>query len=152
MIISFAGHAFIGSHNTVKESVKRHIKENAVMHEPMYCYLGGYGEFDEICAYACRELKKEFSNIVLVYVTPYITVSAQEKIKESQQLRLYDASIYPPIENCCHRLAIIKRNEWMMASADLVIAYVSHNYGGAYRSLQAAKRNKKRIINICNQP
>ena len=36
----------------------------------------------------------------------------------------------------------------MMTKADVVIAYVEHEYGGAYRSLQMARRKKKRIINI----
>ena len=48
------------------------------------------------------------------------------------------------------RFAIVKRNEWMMTNADIVIAYVNRNYGGAYKSLQAAKRKKKKIINICD--
>ena len=34
--------------------------------------------------------------------------------------------------------------------SDIVIAYVNRNYGGAYKSLQAAKRKKKKIINICD--
>ena len=73
----------------------------------------------------------------------------QAKIKEMQTSRLYDASIYPPIENTPPRFAISKRNEWMMTNADLIIVYVNHNYGGAYQSLQVAKRKKKEIINIC---
>ncbi len=59
------------------------------------------------------------------------------------------ASIYPPIENTPPRFAILKRNEWMMTNADVIIAYVTHNYGGAYKSLEVAKRKKKKIINIC---
>jgi hypothetical protein len=38
----------------------------------------------------------------------------------------------------------------MVANADLIIAYVNRSYGGAYQSLQAAKRKKKEIINICD--
>ena len=63
---------------------------------------------------------------------------------------LYDASIYPPIENVPPKFAILKRNEWMMTNADLIIAYIKHDYGGAYKSLQVAKRRKKNIINICD--
>ena len=61
-----------------------------------------------------------------------------------------DTSIYPPIEQVPPRFAISKRNEWMMANADLIIAYVNHEYGGAYQSLRVAKRRKKKIINICD--
>ena len=148
MTIAFAGHSFISSNNMVKEMVKDQIRNNIIDNNLVTCYLGGYGNFDEICARACRELKQEYGTIEIVYVTPYISLSEQTKIKEMQCCGLFDTSIYPPIENVPPRFAILKRNEWMMTNADLIIAYVNHNYGGAYKSLQVAKRKKKKIINI----
>lgn len=65
-------------------------------------------------------------------------------------LGLYDDSIYPPIEEMPLKFAISKRNEWMVRNCDLVIAYVNHNYGGAYESLKAAKRVGRAIINIAD--
>ena len=114
----------------------------------MFFYLGGYGDFDHICASICRELKKDFSNIELVYVTPYIDVSRQAKMKRMIDDGLYDSSVYPPIERAPLKFSITKRNEWMMSEADVVIAYVNRNYGGAYTALKAAMLKKKKIINI----
>ena len=37
-----------------------------------------------------------------------------------------------------------------MSNADLVIAYVDRDYGGAYKALCVAKRKKKKIINLCD--
>ena len=150
MIISFAGHAHIASKNKVKEALKRWIRETISSEEAVTCYLGGYGDFDEICARVCREIKQEYSNIRLVYVTPYISLSEQAKIKELLKYGLYDESLYPPIENVPLRFAISKRNEWMMTNADLVVVYVNQQYGGAYTSLQVARRKKKKIVNICD--
>ena len=95
-------------------------------------------------------MKEEYGGIELVYVTPYISLSEQAKIQEMQSCGLYDSSIYPPIENVPIKYAILKRNEWMVTNAELVIVYVKHSYGGAYKSLQVAKRRKKKIINICD--
>ena len=148
MKISFAGHANISLNDRVKELVEEQIRSNVDSTEPIVCYIGGYGDFDRICACVCRELKKEYESIEVVYVTPYVDLSAQAKIKEMHREGLCDTSIYPPIENTPPRLAIIKRNEWMMTNADLIIAYVNRSYGGAYKSLQVAKRKKKKIINI----
>ena len=148
MTITFAGHSFIFSNNKVKEMVKEQIRNNIIDVKLVTCYLGGYGDFDEICARACRELKQEYDDIEVVYVTPYISLSEQAKIKEMQSYGLCDTSIYPPIENVPLRFAISKKNEWMMTNADLIIAYVNRSYGGAYKSLQVAKRKKKKIINI----
>lgn len=150
MIISFAGHSFVPSSSEVKEMVKTQIRNNVISGEPIIFYLSGYGDFDNICACAGRELKTEYYNIEIVYITPYISISEQEKIKEMQNYGLYDSAIYPPLENVPPRFAISKRNEWMMTNAELIIAYVNRNYGGAYKSLQVARRRKKRIINICD--
>ena len=150
MIIAFSGHADIASKNKIKEMVKKEIKNHITPFEPITCYLGGYGDFDQICAHACKELKEEFPRIELIYVSPYMSLSEQEKIKWLQNNGFCDASIYPPIENTPPKFAISKRNQWMMENANLIIAYVKRNYGGAYQSLQLAKRKKKRIINICD--
>lgn len=150
MIIGFAGHSLVPSTEKVREAVKEQILKNITESRQVTFYLGGYGDFDEICAGVCRSLKREHSGMELVYVTPYITSSEQEKIKYMQKLGLYDASIYPPIENTPLRFAISKRNAWMMSNVDLVIAYVKFGYGGAYKSLQVAKSKKKKIINIAD--
>ena len=150
MIIAFAGHSVISSINRVKEMVKEQIRNNIIDVKFVVCYVGGYGAFDKACAFACRELKQEGFDIEVVYVAPYISLSEQSKIKDMQNNGLCDTSIYPPVENVPPRFAISKRNEWMMTKADLIIAYVIHNYGGAYKSLQVAKRKKRKIINICN--
>ena len=63
---------------------------------------------------------------------------------------MYDESLYPPLENVLPKFAISKRNEWMITNADLIIAYVNHSYGGAYKTLKIAKRRKKKIVNICD--
>ena len=150
MIISFAGHSSVSRGEKLCELVKEQIIKNANADDPITFYLGGYGDFDEICARACRELKRAYKSIELVYVMPYITASEQEKVKEMIEYGLYDSSIYPPIETVPPKFAITKRNEWMVSNADLIIAFVKHNYGGAYKTLTWAKRKNKKIINLCN--
>ena len=150
MKIAFVGHSFISSKNKIKETVKEQIRTNLIDAGFLTCYLGGCGDFDEICGHACRELKQEYADIEVVYVAPYISLSEQAKIEAMQRCGLCDTSIYPPIENTPPKFAISKRNEWMITNADLIIAYVNRSYGGAYKSLQAAKRRKKKIINTCD--
>ncbi|MBR3895072.1 MAG: DUF1273 family protein [Clostridia bacterium] len=148
MIITFLGHSSISSGDKVKETVKEQLQKYITNSVEMICYLGGYGDFDTICARVCRELKAEYEGIELVYVTPYMSLSEQAKIKEKQKYGFFDTSIYPPLEKVPPKFAILKRNEWMITSAELIIAYVNHNYGGAYQSLRFAKSRKKKIINV----
>ena len=149
MIISFAGHSSISWKSKVKDLVKKQIENNITSEEHIICYLGGYGDFDEICAIACSELKNKYNNTFeLIYVTPYITLSEKAKIKEMEKCGFCDATVYPPLENVPLRVAISKRNEWMMKNADVVIAYVNRNHGGAFKALQVAKQNEKKVINV----
>ena len=148
MIVAFVGHARVSWCERVKDAVKKQIVDIITSECRLSCYVGNHGDFDEICACACRDLKKQGLDIELVFVTPYISESQQHRIKEMMDSGLYDATVYPPIESVSPRFAISKRNEWMMTNADVVIAYVNRTYGGAYKALCTAKRHSKKIINI----
>ena len=150
MVVSFVGHSIVHSHDELKNLVKEQMRKSVSKEKSVTCLLGGRGEFDMICAAACRELKQEICGIKLVYVSPYLTLAEQARIKEMQQSDLYDESIYPSIEQTPPRFAISKRNEWMMKQADFVIAYVNHDYGGAYKAFKVAKHNRKNVITLCD--
>ena len=147
MIITFVGHRTLCMDENLSNKIVTAIRNNVKENEITTFYCGGYGDFDNHCASVCRKLKHEI-NCEIIFVTPYITSSQQEKLKYLIDAKLYDFTIYPPIENTLPRLAIIKRNEWMISEADLIIAYVTHTYGGAYQSLQYARRKRKNIINL----
>ncbi|MBR2460730.1 MAG: hypothetical protein IKB34_05840 [Clostridia bacterium] len=148
MIITFIGHGTLRINSDLSKKIVTTLKSNIEREERIIFYFGGYGDFDNHCASICRKIKKEKSGCEIVFVTPYITQSQQEKIKYLINAKLYDSTLYPPIENTPPRYAIIKRNEWMVSEADLVIAYVSHTYGGAYKTLRYARSKNKKIINL----
>lgn len=104
--------------------------------------LGGYGDFDGTAARVVKELKVKYPHITSTLVIPYID---RDYNKE-----LYDGSVFPPIESVPKRFAISKRNEWMVQSADFVIAYVKYSWGGASTTLDYARRKKKIIFNIAD--
>ena len=99
MIITFAGHSDIYLSDDLKKTVREVILNNIANVTAVTFYLGGYGNFDDICASICKELKQENDSIEVVYVTPYISLLEQAKIKEMISSGLCDTSIYPPIEN-----------------------------------------------------
>ena len=94
MKITFAGHSVISLSEKVKDIVKEQMRNSIIGGDTVICYLGGYGDFDNICAVACRELKKEFLQIEMVYVTPYINNLSEHAKNEERQIKgLYDSSI-----------------------------------------------------------
>jgi len=101
-------------------------------------YFGGYGKFDIMAAKVVKNLKMQLPDIQLVLVLPYLD--------KKWDTDLYDESLYPLIEKVPKRLAILKRNKWMIDASDIVIAYVIRNRGGAFTSLKFARRRKKVVI------
>ena len=145
MVITFCGHSNCLFSDEEKEKLKLLLIKEIRKNPTCKFYLGGYGDFDSLCLRTLRELKKEFQDIELIFITPYLD-------KNYSKLELakyyYDDVIFPPIESVPRKFAILKRNEWMVEQADLVIAYVMYSWGGAVKTLEYAKRKKKRIINI----
>ena len=151
MIITFLGHSSLYDVGNLPERVRKSILENTKQHESTTFYCGGYGTFDELCVRICRSLKAEYPAWQTVFVTPYITESQQNKLKYLTNSTLYDSTLYPPLETVPPRFAILARNRWMVDQADLIIAYVDHPYGGAYKALEYAKKKQKNIINLAEQ-
>jgi hypothetical protein len=52
------------------------------------------------------------------------------------------------IENVPKRFAISFCNKWMVGKADFIISYVEHDWGGAAKFSNMAKRKGKKVINI----
>ena len=145
MIITFCGHSDFLFSDDVKQQLKNILVSEIIKNPTCKFYLGGYGDFDSLCLRTLRELKKEFQSIELIFITPYIDKN-YSKLEFAKYH--YDDVIFPPLECVPRRFAILKRNEWMVDEADLVIAYVMYSWGGAAKTLEYANRKKKQIINL----
>ena len=145
MIITFCGHSDFLFSDDVKQQLKNILLSETRKNPTCKFYLGGHGDFDRLCLSVLRELKKEFSNIELLFITPYLDKN-YSKLEFAKDY--YDAIIFPPIENVPRKFAILKRNEWMVNSVDLVIAYVTYSWGGAAKTLAYDKRKNVPIYNL----
>ena len=145
MIITFCGHSNCLFSDEEKEKLKQLLIKEIRKNPTCKFYLGGYGDFDSLCLRTLRELKKEFQDIELIFITPYLDKN-YSKLEFAKYH--YDDVIFPPLESVPRKFAILKRNEWMVDSADLVIAYVKYSWGGAAKTLEYAKSKKVPIINI----
>lgn len=147
-LCTFAGHANIyGDEEAIRLKLKNEIiklieKENATTF-----YSGGKGDFDWLCAGTLKELKKDYPNIKSYLMLAYMP---KEKSKYGECIaQIFDDTVYPDIENVPLRFAIVKRNECMVDKSDFLIAYVNHSWGGAYKTLEYAKKKKHiKVINI----
>ena len=128
--------------NQLTMFLEKYARENV----RLVCYNGGYGNFDYFAAKCVQRMQEQYSNIRNCLVLPYIDQPFLERIEIFKNH--FDETIYPPLESVPRKYAIIRRNEWMVDSADIVIAYVTYSWGGAARTLEYAKRKNKNIILI----
>ena len=145
MVITFCGHSNCLFCDEEKEKLKQLLIKEIRKNPTCKFYLGGQGDFDSLCLRTLRELKADFPNIELLFITPYLD-NNYSKLQLAKYY--YDDVIFPPLESVPRKFAILKRNEWMVDSADLVISYVKYSWGGAAKTLEYAKRKKVPIINI----
>ena len=137
MIVTFCGHREIAQTTEVEEWLQTVI-HGLIEQGATTFYLGGYGAFDGLAASVLRKEKKNHPSIELILVLAYLN--------GRQDAAGYDGSVYPELEKIPRRFAILHRNRWMVQSADVVVAYVLHDWGGAATTLRYAKQKRKRII------
>ena len=146
MTITFCGHACFMKTEEYEQKILAFLEET-VGDKAADMYLGGYGAFDSFAYDCCKKYKETHPEVSLVFVTPYLTEEYQRNHLEYSKTR-YDEIIYPEIEDKPLRFAITYRNRYMVDKADFVVAYVTHNSGGAYSTYSYAKRKGKKIFSL----
>ena len=105
-------------------------------------YVGNQGQFDALVRRILRELKAEYPEIDYAVVLAYMPKGKEEYEDFSDTLLPEEVAAVPP------RYAIDRRNKWMLKHADFVVAYITHEWGGAAKFAKMAERLGKRIINV----
>ena len=149
MIITFCGHSQFTRTAEYEQKILAFLEEK-VGNKPADFYLGGYGSFDAFAYDCCKKYKATHPDASLIFITPYMTVEYQKNHLDYQKKR-YDDIIYPEIEDKPPRFAITYRNRWMVEQSDYVICGITHDWGGAYKTYQYAKRKKKHIYNVTDK-
>lgn len=139
MVVTFCGHRDVVCSDNLTRQLK-FILCDLILEGADTFLLGGYGTFDSMAAMAVRELKSTYPHIRSTLVLAYLDRDYNED--------LYDDTIYPPLERVPLRYAISQRNRWMVDTADVVVSYVIHSYGGAATTFRYAEQKKKRIIHL----
>ena len=143
---SFAGHANIFNKEKIKVRLKNEIINLIENKNVTTFYSGGKGDFDWLCANTLKEIKKDYTFIKSYLVRAYMP-TRKDSYEEDLYKQIFDSTIYPEIENIPRRLAILKRNEWMIDNSNFLISYVKYD-GGALKTLKYGERRNIEIINI----
>ena len=104
-------------------------------------YVGNNGNFDTMVRHQLEDLSQ-------TYPITYSVVLAYLPTEKNKYDNLTN-TIYPEgIETVPKRFAISWRNKWMIQQSDIVVTYVTHNFGGAAQFKEMANMKKKTVINI----
>ena len=137
MIVTFCGHAQLPQNSGVEKWLYA-VTEKLIEQGAASFYLGGYGDFDILAASVLKSQKRQHPQIQRILVLAYLGTR--------QDVSDYDGTLYPPLEAVPRRFAIPRRNRWMVDAADVVVACVLHDWGGAAATLRYARQKGKRII------
>lgn len=147
--VSFFGHRIIDNPFPVEEKLESLIRELLNRKEYVEFLVGRDGEFDQIVASTVRRCKRSArdDNSALVLVLPYATAEYQNN---EQSFHEY----YDEVEICGEaaerhfKSAHQTRNRSMVDRSDLVVFFVEHNSGGAFQTMQYAKKVNANIVNF----
>lgn len=101
--------------------------------------VGNNGNFDRLVIKALKKCKEVFPHIDYCVVLAYLP---------SNNYFEYPTIFPEKLESVPKKIAILKRNKWIVENCDFVIMYISHSFGGAYKSIEYAKRLGKPCINL----
>ena len=80
MIITFVGHGSVCYGEDIFQKVIRAVKENVQPGERVSFYCGGYGNFDHLCARACRKIITEGSKSTIIPIQAICFAAIAETI------------------------------------------------------------------------
>lgn len=148
----FFGHREIDNPLEVEEQLYDIVLHLLESKEYVEFLVGRNGEFDQLVSSTVRRVKRNYrdDNSALMLVLPYLTAEYENN---HQSFHEY----YDEIEICQdaagghYKAAIQVRNREMVDRSDLVVCYIEHNSGGAFQTVQYAKKKNKEIVNLSDQ-
>ena len=104
-------------------------------------YVGTNGRFDAMALACLRVLKREYPEIRYAAVLSRFP-SDPTAFPPDETILSDGIEIVPP------RFVIDYRNRWMIARADVVIAYRSRSFGGTAKNVGRAERKGVLVVNL----
>lgn len=96
-------------------------------------YVESNGNFDAM-------VRRQFEDLSHTYLINYSVVLAYLPVKKNKYDNFTNTIFSDGIGTVPKRFAISWRNKWMIQQSDIVVTYVTHNFGGAWRFKELADR------------
>jgi len=150
--VSFFGHRYIERASEIECRLNNLLHDLIAQKEYVEFLIGRDGEFDLLASAAIKRAVSSYGygNTHFTLVLPYM--KAEYRDNEKEYLGYYDE-----VEVCAEsaeahpKSAIQVRNRNIVDRSDLVVCCIQHKSGGAYKTVQYAHKQGKRIINLAEE-
>jgi len=135
---------FFGHKDTTKETeptLRATLVNLIENHNAVNFYVGNNGNFDIMVRHVLEELS-------VIYPIQYFVVMAYLPVQKYEDENLKNTILPEGIETVPKRFAISCRNKWMIDHSDIVVTYVTRNFGGASQFKELAERKGKQVIDL----
>nr|WP_294487949.1 hypothetical protein [uncultured Ruminococcus sp.] len=149
--VSFFGHREVERASEIESKLDQLLRDLITQKLYVELLVGRDGEFDLLAASAIRRAVNQYGygNTSIILVLPYM----KAEYRDNKQ---YYLSYYDEVEICSessdahYKSAIQVRNMCMVDRSDLVVCCIQHKSGGAYRTMQYAKKQGKQVRNLAD--
>ena len=147
--VSFFGHRQIDNFTAVEQRLEELIRELIATKEYVEFLVGRNGEFDQMAASTVLRMRRMLrdDNSALILVLPYPTA---EFLNNQTAFENYytDIEVSDAAARGHFKSAIQTRNREMVDRSDLIVCCIERKKGGAYQTVQYAKKMEKHIVNV----
>lgn len=149
--VSLFGHRELSDAVESEKRLYRLVSELIRTKEYVDFLVGRNGDYDTLASSVIRRAVKDcdYANASHILVLPYRTAEYKANVDNF-------SAYYSEVEICeqaadAHFKAAIQiRNQCMIDRSDLVVCYVEHKSGGAYKALKYAEAHGKKVINLAS--
>ena len=150
--VSFFGHRHLEYGTEIENRLDMILYDLITQKQYVDFLIGRDGDFDLLVSPAIRRTigNYAYGNTHFTLILPYM--KAEYRDNEKNYLEYYDeveicsesAEIYP-------KSAIQIRNRNIVDCSNLVVCYIQYKNGGAYKTIQYARKQGKKIVNLADK-
>ena len=150
--VSFFGHRYVEHGSEIENHLDKLLHDLITQREYIDFLIGRDGDFDLLASSAIKRAIRNYAygNTHFTLVLPYM--KAEYRDNENSYLEYYDeVEICAKSAEAHPKSAIQIRNRNIVDRSDLVVCYIQHKNGGAYKTIQYAKKQGKKIVNLADE-
>ena len=150
--VSFFGHRTIDCGTEIEYRLDKLLHDLITQKEYIDFLIGRDGEFDLLASAAIKRAIRSygFGNTHFTLVLPYM--KAEYRDNEKEYLDYYDeVEICSESAEAHPKSAIQIRNRSIVDRSDLVICCIRRKVGGAYKTIQYARKQGKKVIDLAEE-